>query len=123
MTKMLLLIFISTLWGTIGHILFKKSVDKLEQPNLRSLGSYSSFAFSIIKMPMIWFGIVFVAIGVVFYIFALALGDLSVVYPVDSMRFLVTMYFSRIFLGEKIDRMKLVGTLLVFAGIILVAMS
>jgi uncharacterized membrane protein len=35
----------------------------------------------------------------------------------------VTLVFARIFLGEHVDRMKLIGTLLVVAGVILVAMS
>ena len=54
---------------------------------------------------------------------ALAQADLSFVFPVGSIQYIFVLFGTSIFLGEKIDRMKLTGTLLVITGIILITLS
>ena len=61
--------------------------------------------------------------GVVLWLVALAQNNLSLMYPLGSMQYLLTLLAARIFLGEKIDRPKLAGTFLVVSGIILIATS
>jgi drug/metabolite transporter (DMT)-like permease len=123
MLKIILLILCAELWGVSGQIFFKKSVDTLKTPNLRSLSSYLKFISAVLKLPGIWLGMALVSTGVFFWIAALAQADLSLAYPIDSLQYLVTLVMARIFLDEKIDRMKLFGTLLVILGIIFIAAS
>jgi uncharacterized membrane protein len=57
------------------------------------------------------------------WLIALAQGDLSLVFPIGSIQYIFVLFSAHIFLNEKIDRMKLIGTFLVVAGIILITIS
>ena len=121
--KVLLIILFAELWGVGGQILYKKTVTKIGTPNLRSLSSYIEFFKKTIAMPGIWVGFACITIGISIWLAALAQADLSIAFPIDSMQYIMTLVAAHIFLGEKINKMKLAGTLLVMAGIVLVAVS
>ena len=121
--KVILFILVSELWGIAGQIFYKKSVNAIGTPNLRSLKSYLSFIGKVIAMPKIWLGVVFITVGIFIWLGALAQADLSFVYSIDSMQYIMMLVVARIFLNEKITRLKLIGTLLVIAGLFFVAMS
>ena len=121
--KVLLIILFAELWGVGGQILYKKSVTRIGTPDLRSLSSYIEFFKKIIAMPGIWIGFGCVTIGISIWLAALAQADLSIAFPIDSMQYIMTLVAAHIFLGEKINKMKLTGTLLVVGGIILVVLS
>jgi len=123
MMKVILFILVAELWGVTGQILYKKSVNIIDTPNLRSLKSYFSFIKKVIAMPSIWLGVISITIGIIIWLGALAQADLSLVYPIDSIQYIMMLVVSRIFLDEKITRLKLIGTLLVIAGIFFVVMS
>lgn len=123
MIKVVLLILLAEVWGVIGQVFYKKSVNKLETPNLRCIKSYSRFIKSVVTMPTIWVGLFFICIGLGVWLIALAQTDLSIAFPIDSMQYIITLFAARIFLNEKMDKMKIFGTLLVIGGIIVVAMS
>lgn len=123
MLKIIIIILVAELWGTAGQILFKKSANKVATPDLRSMASYLTFVKDILSTYTIWSGLAAMAAGMVIWLVALAQTDLSIAFPIDSMQYIVAMVAARIFLDEKIDLMKLVGTLLVVAGVFLVAVS
>lgn len=56
-----------------------------------------------------------------FYYYAVQNGKLSVVIPIDKMSILLTVLFSRIFLGEKLLRKAAVGLALMCAGTLVIA--
>jgi len=123
MIKALLLIFVAELWGTGGQVLFKRSVNELEAPNLRCAVSYLNFVRCILKTPKIWLGFCLIAIGVVVWLTALAQTELSLAFPIKSMQYILTLVAARLFLNERIDAMKIAGTLLVIAGIVMITVS
>lgn len=109
--------------GVAGQILFKKTINGLEAPDMRSHTSYLVFLKNVLRVPAVWIGFCCVGSGVAIWLTALAQADLSLVFPIDSMQYVVTLIAARIFLDEKMDRMKLGGTFLIMVGIALVAMS
>lgn len=123
MIMIILLILLAEICGVAGQILFKKTINNLDAPNMRSHISYLLFLKNVLRVPAVWIGFCFVGLGISIWLIALAQADLSLVFPIDSMQYIITLVAARIFLGEKIDRMKLGGTLLVMAGIALVAIS
>mgnify|MGYP003393333398 CR=1 FL=1 len=123
MIKIILLVLLSELWTSAGHFLFKKSTNAVEFHSLRTLDSKIQFLRNIISKPTIWAGILSITIGLVIWIIALADGDLSVVYPLNSMSYIIILFSAHFFLGEKIDKMKVLGTFLVILGIIFITMS
>jgi drug/metabolite transporter (DMT)-like permease len=121
--KVFLLILLSELWGIAGQIFYKKTVNRLETPNLRDIGSYMKFLKGVVTARSTWIGVFFILGGLATWLTVLAQANLTIAFPVDSMQYIVTLIAAHIFLGEKINRLKVVGTFLVVCGIILVAMS
>jgi drug/metabolite transporter (DMT)-like permease len=123
MIKTVLLVMIAELWASTGHFLFKKSANALGPESLRTLKAQVRFIRNVTAKPAIWAGMLCIAIGLIIWIFALAGGDLSLVYPLSSIEYIIVLFYARFLLNERIDAMKLAGTLLVAFGIIFITMS
>ncbi len=123
MTKILIFVVIAEIWTAIGQILFKKSTNSLELYSLRSYGSLARFIKNVLSKPMIWAGLLSMAIGIVVWLMALAQADLSLVFSIGSIQYVMILFLAHFLLDEKIDKMKLAGTFLVVLGIILITIS
>jgi uncharacterized membrane protein len=123
MIKIILLVLLSEVFLAVGHTLFKKTTNALGAHNFRHVQTHVHFLKDVLTKPMIWVGFVAMAIGLVIWLVALAQGDLSLVFPIGSLQFILVLFSAHIFLNEKIDKMKLLGTLLVVAGIVLITIS
>jgi drug/metabolite transporter (DMT)-like permease len=123
MLKVILLILLAEIWNTAGQIFFKKSTNALEVRSLRGVSTHIKLFRDILTNPLAWLGFGSMAMGLVIWFIALAGADLSVVSPIGSMQYILILITAHYFLGEKINALKLIGTLLVVAGIVLVAMS
>lgn len=123
MIKIIFVIIISEIFTSAGHIFFKKSTNELEQGSLRGISDHVSFLRGILNKPAIWIGLLMMSIGLAVWILALSGGDLSLVFPIGSIQYVFTLFAAKIFLGEKIDKMKALGTLFVVLGIILISMT
>lgn len=71
--------------------------------------------------PMIWVGLLIYAVSVALWLWVLSKVDLSVAYPFVGFSFLVTMAFGALLLQENVGPMRIVGTILIAGGCILVA--
>ena len=123
MIKIILLILVAEIFTAIGQVLFKKSTNELESYSLRGINAHMRFLTDILAKPSIWIGFLAMAAGLVVWLIALAQGDLSLVFPMGSLQYIMVLFLANIFLGEKIDKMKFIGTILVVFGIILITMS
>ncbi len=123
MIKIILLVLMAEITGTAGQILFKKGTGQLGYQNFKQFSTYLAFTKKILGIPVIWLGLLLVGSGLFFWLAALAGSDLSVVFPLGSMQYILVLIASRLFLKEKMDRKKLIGTLLVVAGIMVIARS
>jgi len=123
MVKIILLVLVSEVLTAIGQILFKKSTNSLGAHNLNKTGGLISFIGEVFSTPAIWLGVVSIAAGLFVWLMALAQGDLSLVFPMGSVQYIIIMFLAHSFLGEKIDRAKFVGTFLVMLGIVLVTIG
>jgi drug/metabolite transporter (DMT)-like permease len=123
MMKILLLILVAEVWNTAGQIMFKKSANSLEMRSLKGFKTKIAFLKDVFTNPLIWIGFGSMTVSLAIWMVALAGADLSFVFPVGSLQYIFILVAAYIFLGEKIDRMKLAGTLLVVLGIVLIAVS
>lgn len=123
MVKIILLVLLSEAITVIGQILFKKSANNIGTYNLRVGSDRIRFLSEILTRPSLWLGMLAMTIGLIVWLFAIAQGNLSLVFPVGSLQYILILFLAHKFLGEKIDRMKLAGTLLVMAGIALMSIS
>lgn len=123
MIKIVLLVLLAEVFTAIGQILFKKTTNALGPYSLRGVNTQFRFLNDVLTKPSIWIGLVSMAISLVIWLMALAEGDLSLVYPIGSLQFILILFSAHIFLNEKIDKMKLLGTLLVVFGIVLIYLT
>lgn len=73
--------------------------------------------------PLIWLGLAIYALSVVLWLWVLSKVDLSIAYPFVGLSFLLTMAFGALLLQEDVSPMRIVGTLLIAGGCIMVAQS
>lgn len=123
MIKVFSLILLAEILTTAGQICLKKSADMLWNGRLRGLNGHFNFLKNILSKPLLWAGIFAMSLGLVAWLVALDQAKLSIVFALGSMQYLLLLFFAHIFLDEKIDSMKLTGTLLVVIGIILTLAS
>ena len=115
--KVLLLVLLAEIWNAVGQIIFKKSTNAIDAGSMRGLSGHFNYIRDALTRSSIWVGFAFQVMCIATWLMALAQADLSVVFPAGSIQYLFILFGAHKFLGERVDRMKLVGTLLVVAGI------
>jgi len=123
MVKIVILVLLAEVFTAFGQILFKKSTNALESYSLRGVNTHLRFLREVLSKPSVWTGLFSMAIGLAIWLVALAQGSLSVVFSIGSLQYVLILFLAHFFLGEKIDRMKLMGTFMVMFGIILITLS
>ena len=73
--------------------------------------------------PLIWLGLIIYGLSVCLWLWVLSKVDLSVAYPFVGVSFLVTMAFGAFLLQENVGPMRIVGTILIAIGCVLVGRS
>ncbi len=121
--KILSLIFSVELLDTGSQVLFKKSAGRLD-PNesLRPKGLLL-FLGSVLKTPAVWCGFLLVSCGLLLWFTVLAEVDLSLAFPLGGMRYLLVLAASNVFLGERINRKRLLGGFCIALGVVCVGLS
>ncbi len=117
------IILLGESFTTFGQILYKKNTNRLNVRQLKSMDSYVVFMKDVLRLPGIWLGLLSTAIGLIFWLVALSRFDLNFVFPAGSILYVLTLLASRVFLNEKIDALKLLGTSLIIVGIVTIALG
>ena len=73
--------------------------------------------------PLWWAGLILYGAGSSFHGFALSIGSMTVIAPMDSLTLVCNALFAPIILKEKFDRFQAVGTALIIVGIVGLALS
>lgn len=73
--------------------------------------------------PLIWLGMAIYVAGFFIWLWVLSRTDLSMAYPFVGLSFLLTMGFGAFLLDETVDTARLMGTLLIVIGCVLVGRS
>lgn len=101
-------VVLGSLIGSFGAVQLKSGTQTL-QLNLRS----------VLTNWHLGFGICLYVLSSVFFVFGLRRGELSVLYPLVSLSYVWTTFWSRAFFGEAITRNKIYALVLILAGVTL----
>lgn len=99
--KGIALMIASSIWACIGQLLWKISIEK----DIRGLA----------------LGFLFYGIGALFMIIAYKFGKLSVLQPMLSLNYALSILLGLVILNEKITYQKNIGVLMIMFGVILIA--
>ena len=107
--EVLFLMIPGSLIGAFGSILMKKGAKKFTMDLRKTKDNLTAAA-----------GVSLFGISSLFYILALSYENLSVIYPLSSVTYLVVAFLSTKFLGEKMNAYKWLGVMLIIVGSFLV---
>jgi len=123
MMRLVFLVLLSETLAAAGQVLMKRGANMAGAHNLRRIGAHIPFLRDVLSKPSLWLGFCAMTVSLVVWLIALAQGDLSLVFSLGSMQYILILILSRLFLNEEIDMMKVAGTLLVAFGIALMTIS
>jgi multidrug transporter EmrE-like cation transporter len=121
MMQGLLIVLALVIVAAFAQILLKKGVTELGGFKISEI--FSMKLFAVVFNPKIFFGIILYAISMIFWIVALSTMDVSVVYPLVSMGYIITAIFAMVFLKEQVSLFRWLGISLIVAGSFLILKS
>lgn len=121
--KLIFLIILAEVFICSAQFLFKAGANTLKFHELKTMQGYIAFVKASLKVPLIWGGLLLNAFAVVVWILVLALVDLSLAIPLDSVHYILILLGSHFFLKERLTWEKIAATLFITGGIVLVALG
>lgn len=117
----LTIVFICVLFGAAGQIMLKNGITKLGGLELSEI--FSLRLFTVLFNPWIFFGIALYAVSMILWLVALSSLDVSFIYPLISIGYIVTAVFAMIFLKEQVGILRWMGIFLIVGGSFLILRS
>ena len=121
--KVFLLIVFAESLALAGQIFFKKGINGLRVEGLSNLGEYFHFLRQVLKSPKIWWGLGVTVGWAILWLAVLDCAELSLAFPIESIQYILIIIASYFFLKEPISWTRVLGTLLIVLGIILVPLG
>ena len=117
------LIFMSITMGAIAQILLKSGMSSpMIQLALRE-SQTTDLILNVVSNLGILGGIVLYAGSMIVWLAVLSKIEVTQAYPFVGLGFLITMAFGYFYLGEAVNLIRVLGTVLVASGVVLVANS
>jgi drug/metabolite transporter (DMT)-like permease len=115
-------ILISVLGGAAGQVLLKKGMSGIG-PLTLTLDHLTGILWIFATNPYIVVGLGIYGLSTVFWLTALSHVDLSYAYPFASLSYIVMLIASRGLFDENISPLRLLGTIVVGLGVLLISRS
>ena len=121
--KLILLIIVGEIFICAAQFMFKLGANRFKTHKLGTMRDYLYFIKSALKAPAIWTGLLLNTFAVVVWLMVLALVDLSLAIPLDSVHYILIVLGSHFFLKERLTWERIAATLFIVGGIFLVALG
>ena len=120
-----ILLAVTILLGATGQFLLKTGVNRSASRinGLYPLKELANTVFVFMTNPWILSALAIYAGGMIIYLFLLTKFDLNYVFPVFSTIYVLIMIISWLFLKEPLPFLRIVGTLVITAGVFLVMLT
>lgn len=102
----ILLVLLASVIGSFGAVFLKSGAHRMKR-------HWKSFAFN----WRLGAGVLFFLLSSVFFIAGIKKGELTILYPMNSLGYIWTLFWSRIFFNEPLTKNKFFGLGLILAGI------
>jgi drug/metabolite transporter (DMT)-like permease len=115
-------ILVSVMLSATGQILLKKGMTQTGAITLSS-NQIVSVLWRIASNPYVIIGLMIYVCGTVFWLAALSRVDLSYAYPFASLSYVIMLTASWLLFHENITPVRLLGTLIVAVGVLVISRS
>jgi multidrug transporter EmrE-like cation transporter len=119
----LLLILANVAMTSLAQIVLKAGMSAPEVVRALAGGVRLSAMVTVFLHPWVVIGLVLYAGAAVVWLLVLARVDVSLAYPFVGLGFVVTMVLAWAFMGEALNATRIAGTLLIAAGVVVLARS
>ncbi|MCD6464239.1 EamA family transporter [Candidatus Woesearchaeota archaeon] len=109
------MVFTATIFGSFGSLYLKKGSKVKIGLKFEHLKSWLNK--NLIKGALLY------AVSTIFYLYALSITDLSIVYPITSLSYVWTALLSKLFLKETINLKRWTGIILVVLGVAFITLK
>jgi uncharacterized membrane protein len=119
----LALVFMAVALGSVGQVSMKHGVSAA-QITIGAFGPQAFLnAFRAIFTPYVFLGFVLYGISSLIWLMVLKTQELSYIYPMIAVGYVVVVFLSWFFFGDRIGWDRMAGVALICAGVVLVARS
>lgn len=105
------MVLVASFIGSFGAVFLKAGAGRIN--SMRTL----------IVNPKLAGGVTLFLFSTVFYLIGIRHGELSVLYPMVSLGYVWTLFWSRLFFGEPLTRNKFAGLGLILLGIVFLGLG
>ena len=112
------IILISVTFAAVGQVSWKVGMNFIGPVT----GLRPSDLISIFLEPYVFFGLIMYGLGTIFWLIALSRMELSFLYPFISLTYILVLALSYMLLRESIGFNKILGTVLIISGLLLISM-
>jgi transporter family protein len=120
--RIAVLIVIIVLTNAVGEICIAKGMRQIGEISTLRLGELLRIGWRVLTNKFFFSGFVLMTANFFVFLAVLSSADLSLVVPATSLGFVIKTFAAKVFLKEKISRERLIGTLLVCAGVALISL-
>ena len=114
------LILLAVLLGATGQVIMKMGMKIYGEVSATSVWGQ---LVPILKVPQVFLGFVCYGLSAVLWIAVVSNVDLSLAYPMVSMAYVLVFLASWLFLGEHISATRIVGLVVIVAGVLVISRS
>lgn len=111
--NVLIFVIISVFMGSFGQISLKHGMNQVKVIGMHEI---LKNLFKVFLNFFILFGIALYALSSILWLFSMTKLDISFMYPLVSLSYLITAIFAIIFLKEKVIMKRWIGLILIIAG-------
>ena len=123
MTKFILILLIALVFEAIGMVFLSGGLKQIGEPKTINAAEIASLIIRGATNKNILLGVFFEAIFFGFLLYMLSQKDVSIVWPLTALGFIITSLAARIFLKEEISSVRWAGICLIVLGAGLVTWS
>lgn len=121
--KSLILILVAIIIATSGQTCLKTGMNEVGKIEVSVQTNYVEKAKIVASKPIIWFGLFLYGVGSIIWLVVLSRVDLSFAYPMLASSYVIIMVISIIKFGEHVSLTRIIGTLLICTGVIVITRS
>lgn len=116
MWKLLLILMVGLVFEAIGIVMLSRGLKQLEPPANNSASALGRVVWQGATHPQVLGGIFFEALFFFCFLVLMSRADVSFVWPLTSLGFLITTLAARFMLNEEVSLVRWCGVLLIVAG-------
>ncbi len=119
----LILLFLLNITQVLGDIWLSKAMKQFGELNLVNSESWIPLIIYLLTNFWIWLGVIFLMLSLGLYLTVISKLDLSYVLSMHSLTYLLNALFAWLILDETISNIRLIGTLIITIGVLIVGLS